>query len=375
MPIRGLVGVSGPLNTSVHLPSPCHDCWQMPYECSSDAPEVLDDDAEPAPRQRGPEDPVHRAKSEVWLASVRSLRRTPQKYARMGPFFLGDVPDAERVFARIASESSDPGLARDSLGGESVVERVAAKPGYRFTQTFYGSELWKLLGPRELAIDELDELANTVIRGFMWTTKSRVADLPWREALRFASGVRLPMSRAEFSRLARRLAKSPSFDALALLCLLHERSLRNGAPDETRLLHGAVLQSTRSFCKRLGLSARTAALFVFLIRRRVLCGRRTLDHSFAILQYADDLLGEWSMLVDSPDERAWLDDEIWRVACALENTWTAQVFEACEDAILALPVECELVYLEEIRRTTVAKRLWKRLEWAQEAALSTGASA
>lgn len=210
---------------------------------------------------------------------------------------------------------------------------------------------------------------------FFWTTKTEIAGLPFRESHRFASGVRLPMARAEFGRLARRLANSPSFDALALLCLLHERSLRNGAPDETRLLHGAVLRSTRSFCKRLRLSARTAALFVFLVRRRVLCGRRGLDHGYAWLMNAQDLLGEWSMLVETDAERAWLDREVWRVACAVENTWTCQVFGPCDDAIVAPPAECERAYLEEIRELPIAKRLFKRCEWAQEAALSTGASA
>lgn len=174
----------------------------------------------------------------------------------------------------------------------------------------------------------------------------------------------------EFGRLARRLARSPSFDALALLCLLHECSLRNGAPDETRLLHGAVLQSTRYFCKRLCLSARTAALFVFLIRRRVLCERRTLDQGYAWLSYAEDLLGEWSMLVETADERAWLEREVWRLACAIENTWTAQVFDECDDAIVALPAACELAYLQEIRETPIARRMWSHSEWGQEAARS-----
>lgn len=81
------------------------------------------------------------------------------------------------------------------------------------------------------------------------------------------------------------------------------------------------------------------------------------------------------MLVETDAERAWLDREVWRVACAVENTWTCQVFGPCDDAIVAPPAECERAYLEEIRELPIAKRLFKRCEWAQEAALSTGASA
>ena len=75
------------------------------------------------------------------------------------------------------------------------------------------------------------------------------------------------------------------------------------------------------------------------------------------------------MRVDTDAERAWLDHEVWRVACAIENTWTAQVFGAGDDAIAAPPVECELRYLEEIREMPIARRLWSRSAWGQEAAL------
>ena len=62
------------------------------------------------------------------------------------------------------------------------------------------------------------------------------------------------------------------------------------------------------------------------------------------------------------------------MACATENTWTAQVFGACEDAIPAPPATCELAYLEEFRDMPIARRLWKRSEWGQDAALSAALS-
>lgn len=54
----------------------------------------------------------------------------------------------------------------------------------------------------------------------------------------------------------------------------------------------------------------------------------------------------------------------------IENTWTAQVFDECDDAIVALPAACELAYLQEIRETPIARRMWSRSEWGQEAARS-----
>lgn len=316
----------------------------------------------PVPRGRGPADPVKRSRSEVWLACVRAPRRTPQSFAAMGGFFIGDVPDAERIFAKLAGEASDPGRKRDSLGGRSLVDHVAGKPGYTFTKGIYSSPLWRLLGPTELPIDELDTFFNELLGRLVWQTQAEIPGLSMRELYNFASGVRLPMSREDFRRLAKRLAKSPSIDGLLLLCLLYERSLRNDAADETRLLHGAVLKATRAFCDRWRFPARTAALFVFLIRRRVLGGRRSLDHGLAVLDYAHDLLGEWHVLAETEDERAWLDREAWRLACALENTWPAQVFSACDDAIRATPVACEHRYLEELRDTTVAQRLTRRFD-------------
>lgn len=336
----------------------------MPYAPNMPNRESQTAGRAPASGFRGREDPVNRARSEVWLACVRALRRTPETYAAMGRFFLGDVADAERVFAKLSEEASDPGGKRASLGGKSLVDHVAGQPGYGYTKDVYTSPVWSLLGPKELSIDELDGLLDELVGQLIRNTRRAIPGLSGLEFIRFASGARLPMSRGDFRRLARRLAKSPSINAMALLCLLYGRSLRNDAADETRLLHGAVLQATRSFCDRSRFPARTAALFVFLVRRRVLGGRRTLDHGFAVLHYAEDLLGEWDVLVETAAERAWLEHEVWRFACALENTWPAQVFGACDDAISAMPAACERRYVEELRGTAVARRVSRRFEAA-----------
>lgn len=86
-----------------------------------------------------------------------------------------------------------------------------------------------------------------------------------------------------------------------------------------------------------------------------------------MLEYAGDLLTEWEMLVETPAEQVWLDQEIWRLACALENTWATQVFAACDDAIPALPVPREHAYLEEIGRTAIARRMASRFQAAVSA--------
>lgn len=319
-----------------------------------------DPDNDVAARRRGEEDVVHRAQSEVWLACVRSMARTPRTLAAMGTIFLGDAPDAKRVFARIALDSSDPGLPRPSLKGRSVVELVAQVPGYRYTEDVYRSALWDVLGREPLSIDALETCTGDLTaRLFRLSLNGRSPG--WNEEqMNFLCSLPRPMEQAAFRRWALRLARTPSIDALALLCLLYERCLREDAIDAARLLHGAILKAARRFCDRPGFSSRTIALFVFLIRRRVLSGRRMLDHPYPTLRAAEDLLHPWHWVVDGAAERAWLDHETWRLACALENTWGLKAVAPAPDTIASTIGDAEQRVLDEFARMPMAIRLAKR---------------
>ncbi len=311
-------------------------------------------------RGRGEEDIVYRAKSEVWLACVRSMARTPKTLAAMGTKFLADAPDAKRVFARIAHDASDPGRKRKSLGDRSVVELVAGFRGYRDTQDVYASTLWELLGRVPLPIDTLEKYMGDITARLLRRRWRAPPSAKAREVIDFLSPPPRPMEQAAFRRWALRLAHTPSIDALTLLCLLYERCLREDAIDAARLLHGAILKAARRFCERPGFPSRTIALFVFLIRRRVLSGRRMLDHAYSTLYAAEDMLAEWHCFVDGDEERAWLDHETWRLACALENTWGLRAVAPAPDTIGSTISEAEQRFLSEFAQMPLAKRLAKR---------------
>jgi hypothetical protein len=315
-------------------------------------------------RGRGDEDVVHRAQSEVWLACVRSRARTPKTLAAMGTRFLGDVPDVRRVFARIAHDASDPGRARDSLGGRSVVELVAQVRGYRDTQDVYDSALWAVLGRDPLPIDTLETRTGEITARLLRRRWRAPPAAKAREVIDFVSSLPQPMEPAAFRRWALRLARTPSIDALTLLCLLYERCLREDAIDAARLLHGAILKAARRFCDRPGFASRTVALFVFLIRRRVLSGRRMLDHAYSTVYAAEDLLGAWHCVVDNDEERAWLDHETWRLACALENTWGLKSVMPAPDTILSTIGEGERRFIAEFAQLPMARRLAVRFPGA-----------
>lgn len=319
---------------------------------------------ETASRGRGDEDIVHRARSEVWLACVRSMARTPPTLASMGTKFLGDAPDAKRVFARIAHDASDPGRKRASLGGRSVVELVAQTRGYRDTQGVYDSTLWEVLGRDPVRIDTLEVYMGDITARLLRRRWRAPPQAEAREVIDFLSPSPRPMEQAAFRRWALRLARTPSIDALTLLCLLYERCLREDAIDAARLLHGALLKAARRFCDRTGFSSRTIALFVFLIRRRVLSGRRMLDHAYSTLYAAEDLLAEWHCFVDGDEERAWLDHETWRLACALENTWGLKAVAPAPDTIGSAIGDAEKRFLDEFARMPMAVRLAKRFPCA-----------
>jgi hypothetical protein len=321
---------------------------------------VSEPENDAVPRGRGEEDVVHRAQSEVWLACVRSMARTPKTLAAMGTAFLGDVPDAKRVFARIAHDASDPGRKRGSLGDRSVVELVAQVRGYRDTQDVYESKLWKLLGRDPLPIDTLETYMGDITARLLRRQWSPPPTTKAREVLDFLSPPPRPIEAAAFCRWALRLARTPTIDALTLLCLLYERSLREDAIDAARLLHGAILKAARRFCDRPGFASRTVALFVFLIRRRVLSGRRMLDHPYSTAYAAEDMLGEWHCVVEGDDERAWLDHETWRLACALDNTWGRKSVPPAADTIGSTIGAGERRFFEEFAQMPTARRLATR---------------
>ena len=311
---------------------------------------------EPEPtRRRGPKDLVHRARSQIWLAIVKSHRRTPGDHPAMGRFFLGDVEEAARVFVRIEYYASDPGIPRPDK--DTVVERVAAKPGFAHTKLVYDSALWRLLGPTLPSPDEREEMINQAIRQLIFV--ERMQDPALRLLVRVASICRLPTPASAYRRVIRRFARKRSITCLLLLCLLYRRAIEVGAVDEVRILREGVLAAVRHFCNRPGFSGAAFTLLLFLVRRRVLAGQSSLEHTLEMQLWAEDVLADWSVRCTTPEEHQWLERQTWLVACAIENLEQTQIFERTYE----LPAEIEALICErDVRQAVTRDPTSRRIE-------------
>lgn len=310
-------------------------------------------------RRRGAEDMVHRGRSQIWLAVLKSHRKTPIGHNAMGAFFLPKIEDAGKIFALIEKHASDPGLVRISLGGKSVVDLVSAKEGFAHTKLNYDSALWKVLGPTLPTPWELEEMINDAIRQLILVEKWE--DPPLELLVQAASICRLPIQIAAYRRVVRWAARKRSITCVLLLCLLYRRAIETGAVGEMRILREGVLNAVRHFCQRPGFSGAASTLFLFLVRRRVLAGQSALDHTPDVEWQADQFLVEWDLRCTTDAEYKWLGHQRWLIACALENLERTQAFEGPRE----LPTEvdrllCESDLKQAMAHDPMARRLEQR---------------
>ena len=281
-------------------------------------------------RRRGKEDRVHRVQSQVWMAMAKAHPKTPAGHQQMGPFFLGDTQDAPRIFERIEHNASDPGLPRKSLGDRKVVDIVAAKPGFAYTKLVYDSDFWRVVGVIPIAPDEREEMITAAFRR-LFNERPEYPDL--RGLYRIISNVRLPITPVAYRQTVQRFARTASIFSLNLLCLLYRRAIETGALREMKILRDGIQVCVRRLCNLNRFSGAVASSLLFLIRRRVLAGQMSLEHDQDMIYWARDLLAEWDECCTTENERKWFEDQVWYVACMLENLETAEAFISPDESL------------------------------------------
>lgn len=320
-------------------------------------------------RRRGREDRVHRVKSQVWLAMVKAHPDAPAGHQQLGPYFLADAPDAARIFERIEHNASDPGLPRKSLGGDNVVDLVAATSGFEYTKEVYDSDFWRLLGTVPISPDEREEMINAEFRRLVLDERPEYPDL--QGLYRITSTIRLPIAPAIYRHRVHRFARTASISSVYLLCLLYRRAIETGALREMKILRDGVLMCARRLCHKNRFSGAVSSSLLFLIRRRVLAGQMSLDHDQDMIYWARELLAEWDLHCSTEKERKWYEDQVWYVACMLENLETAEAFLSPGDvpdetaggqSENDVQLACEHTVHAAIMQDPIGRRLAKELQ-------------
>ena len=320
-------------------------------------------------RRRGKEDRVHRVQSQVWMAMAKAHPKCPAGHQKMGRFFLGDTQDAARIFERIEHNASDPGLPRKSLDGRNVVDIVAAKPGFAYTKEVYDSGFWRAVGTIPIEPDEREEMINAAFRRLAIDERPEYPDL--RGLYRITSNIRLPITPAAYRQTVQRFARTASLYSLTLLCLLYRRAIETGALREMKILRDGIQICARRLCNQNKFSGAVASSLLFIIRRRVLAGQMSLEHDQDMIYWARDLLAEWENHCWTKEEQSWLKDQIWYVACMLENLETAEVFMSPDDVPDEMSgwqseedvrLACEQNVRAAIMQDPIARRLAQELQ-------------
>lgn len=264
----------------------------------------------------------------VWLAVVES-RCPVESHSGKDRYFLGEEAEGTRRFWRIQREASDPGLKRASLGGDSVVSRVARHPGYFDTRAIYASELFQpilypaVLGPERLSAQQCDGLIDMVLR------RLDLIEIADEDAtLLLASERQIPGlaagTRTSLQRWLACFVRKRNLDHILLLCLLYQRSVARGALEEAIMFRDAVVVAIQRFCQRPGFNGDIQTLWLFMTKRRVFMGQASLDHSAAALAGAEQMLPGIFMKV--PALRRSLAWHRWLMAGLLElqeeASWT-----------------------------------------------------
>jgi len=237
----------------------------------------------------------------------------------MDKFFLKRTHGPYRTFERIRDNCSNPGLKSRVLKGQSVVELVAEKPGYRHTGAAFESPLWSLLGgvawgpaKRE---EEIERLLHT-----LEYFESRASDLFILSALRKPDFRGLKRNRTHYRRVLGQIVRKRSLDGILLLCLLYRRYLESGRLGEARDVRDAVLRAIHHYCDRPGFHRNVHTTWVFITRRRVFAGQPSLEHIPKAIAEARVLIGSWEAPLTPLEARQWSRDQSWLYACMRENS-------------------------------------------------------
>ncbi|GAB2519400.1 hypothetical protein [Lysobacter humi (ex Lee et al. 2017)] len=264
-------------------------------------------------------DPIGRLRSQVWYCLVCAQKQTPwDDPAAMDRLFLKPERGPYRVFKRIREHCSNPGLKDRKLNGASVVERVAAKPGYLHTQAAYESPLWDLLSGAPWSPTKRESEIARLLQQFA-LYESGPEDKFILNTLDAPDFRGVKRSRAHFRRVLQSLARKRLLDAILLLCLFYRRYLEGGRLGEARDVRDAVLKAIHRYCARPGFHGDVHTLWVFITRRRVFAGQPCLEHTPKALSDAREWLAGWAARCTSPQAQALLEEQIWLWACLKEN--------------------------------------------------------
>lgn len=275
----------------------------------------------PGPDQsRGNEDLVRRLRSLLWCAVVKS-RYPGESWNGMDTYFLGEVGEGTRTFWRIQENASNPGLGRNSLGGDSVVDRVARMPGYFHTREIFESELFvsekysPVLGPDPLTVMKREALIGDVL------SRLRLVEVTDDDRwIANANALTIPGTNIGTRDLLRRWLKhfgrKRKIDHILLMCLLYRRAVERGALEEAIDFRDAIMRAIRRFCSRPGFDGDVQTLWLFITWRRVIVGRASLDHTQDALDRAELQLPR--SFFEVPKLRRNFDWHLWMMASLIE---------------------------------------------------------
>lgn len=271
----------------------------------------------PRSRERSREDLVQRLRSMLWFSSVDN-RYSGNSTNAMDVDLLGLPDTSGRVMWRIKRHASDPGEQRSTLlQKRSPVEVIAERSGFHHTKAIYTSELFtEVLSARPLAAERRDTLIKTVLDrlGLYEPTRS---DLYIAERTKtLVEGFRKPVH--GLGTWLEVFARRRHIDHVLLLCLLYLRALGKTNLEEAIQFRNAIIVAIDRFCGRPGFSGDVRTLWHFIVARRVLTGRMSLDHSDGALTAADKFAWSYYKQTSTPAERRRREWMRYMTACRVE---------------------------------------------------------
>ena len=260
---------------------------------------------------------VHRLRSMLWFAAVDN-RYSGNSTNAMDVDLLGLPDTSGRVMWRIKRHASDPGVQRSTLlRKRSPVDVVAERSGFHHTKAIYTSELFtEVLAAHPLEAERRETLITTVLDrlGLYEPTRSDISiaertGTPIEGFRKPAHGLRTWL--AVF-------ARKRHIDHVLLLCLLYMRALARTNLDEAIQFRDAIFFAIRRFCMRPGFNGDVEALWHFIVARRVLTGRSSLDHPESALTEADELVPLYFKRTSTAAEWKQLEWARYMAACRME---------------------------------------------------------
>lgn len=295
---------------------------------------------------RGPEDPCGWCRNRFWWSTVLAHRCTPEHAADRARYFLvGFAPElaedaaitARAALDRIDRDGTDPSTNRGEFRGVSFLRVIGSMPGYAHTMAVFDSPIWSLLKAVPMSPDTLVEMQDAlvweVVLGVRYRREQendlsgaqvqvhdgrlhgKAAVLP----LRLGSLAWRTLTPVQFAEAVELLAMRPSWPGLSLLCVLYLRMAECDARPEVAAVRGAIIRCVRALGLKSCVDPRAAALLEHLVRRRVLGGRRLLDHPSPVLEWARGQLQDLAELCRNDSDCRWLARQVDALASAIGN--------------------------------------------------------